>query len=65
MFMKAVRGTVAYWKDVLFNLLAMFKNLGPPALFMTLSSNDYHWPELADTLGVQIKDLPQAVKKIH
>ena len=50
MFMKKIRGTVAYWKTTLFNLLAMIKNLGPPTLFMTLSSNDYHWEELALTL---------------
>ena len=63
MFMKSLRGTAAYWKDVLFNLLAMVKNLGSPTLFMTLSANDYHWPELADMLGVSVKELPKAVKR--
>lgn len=50
MFMKTMRGTAAYWKDVLFNLIAMLKNLGCPTLFMTLSANDYHWKELAKNL---------------
>lgn len=69
MFMKNIRGTVAYWKQVLFNLLAMIKNLGPPTIFMTLSCNDYHWEELAMTLqgkqkqDIDIKSLPQYVQK--
>ncbi|WAQ95118.1 hypothetical protein MAR_007589 [Mya arenaria] len=33
MFMKNIRGT-------------MFRCLGPPTLFMTLSADDLHWPEL-------------------
>ena len=63
MFMKNIRGTCAYWKDVLYNLLAMIKNLGCPTFFVTLSSNDYHWPELANLLKVPLKDLPTAVQK--
>ena len=45
MFMKQIRGTAAYWKTTLLNLLAMIRNIGPPTLFMTLSANDYHWEE--------------------
>jgi hypothetical protein len=63
MFMKSIRGTVAYWKDVLFDLISMMKNLGPPTLFMTLSANDYHWPQLATMLNVELKDLPSAVQQ--
>lgn len=63
MFMKTIRGTVAYWKDVLFNLLAMIRNIGCPTLFMTLSANAYHWPELANSLNVPIEELPFAVQK--
>ena len=48
--MKTIKGTAAYWKNTLFNLLAMFKQLGPPSLFVTLSANDMHWPELIKTL---------------
>ncbi|CAC5405283.1 unnamed protein product [Mytilus coruscus] len=44
--MKNIRGTVAYWADVLQNLLATVKSLGPPTLFLTLSADDCSWPEL-------------------
>ena len=46
MFMKHIRGTVAYFRNALYDLLAMFRCLGPPTLFMTLSADDLHWPEL-------------------
>ena len=46
MFMKNIRGTVAYFRNALYNFLAMFHCLGPPTLFMTLSADDLHWPEL-------------------
>lgn len=46
MFMKNIRGTVAYFRNALYDLLAMFRSLGPPTLFMTLSADDLHWPEL-------------------
>ncbi|MEW8545326.1 MAG: DUF6570 domain-containing protein [Candidatus Thiodiazotropha sp.] len=46
MFMKNIRGTVAYWADILNNLLCTVKTLGPPTLFITLSSDDCNWPEL-------------------
>ena len=46
MFMKKIRGTVAYWADILQNLLATVKSLGPPTLFVTLSADDNNWPEL-------------------
>lgn len=46
MFVKNIRGTVAYFRNQLYNLLAMFRCLGPPTLFMTLSADDLHWPEL-------------------
>lgn len=47
MFMKNIRGTVAYFRNQLYNLLAMFKALGPPSIFMTLSADDLHRPELS------------------
>ena len=46
MFMKNIRGTVAFWSHTLSNLLATVKCLGPPTLFVTLSADDNHWPEL-------------------
>lgn len=53
MFMKNIRGTVAYFRNALYNLLAMFRSVGPPTLFVTLSTNDLHWPEL----GMMLNDL--------
>lgn len=46
LFMKNIRGTVAYWTNVLYDLLAMVKCFGPPTIFMTLSVDDCHWTEL-------------------
>ena len=46
MFMKNIRGTVAYWADILHNLLSTVKTLRPPTLFVTLSSDDCNWPKL-------------------
>ena len=42
MFMNSIRGTVAYFRNALYDLLAMFRSLGPPTLFMTLSADDLH-----------------------
>ena len=38
MFMKNIRGTAAYWKNNLINLLSMFKTLGPPSIFCYFNS---------------------------
>lgn len=54
MFTKHIRGTAAYWKSVLFKLLAMIKTFGIPDYFLTLSCND-DWPELQEMLQ---KDVP-------
>ena len=50
MFMKNIKGTVAYFRNMLYNLLATFRCLGPPTLFITLSADDLHWPELGMNL---------------
>lgn len=50
MFMKQIKGTTVYWKNTLHNLLTMFKTLGHPSIFLTLSANDMHWPDLFMTL---------------
>ena len=50
MFMKNIRGMVAYFRNGLNNLLAMLKSIGPPTLFVTVSANDLHWPELGMVL---------------
>lgn len=49
MFMKSIPGTAAYFRNKLYDLLAMFRSLGPPTLFMTLSADDLHWPQVEMT----------------
>lgn len=49
--MKNIRGTVAYFRNQLYNLLAMFKALGPSNIFMTLLADDLHRPELSMTIN--------------
>ena len=45
-FMSSIKGTPAYWKKILFEVLAMVKQLGIPTFFMTLSCADLRWNEL-------------------
>ena len=45
-FMKTIKGTPAYWKNMLSDVLAMVKQLGMPSYFMTLSCADLQWEEL-------------------
>ena len=45
-FMNTVKGTPAYWKKFLLEVLAMVKQLGLPTFFMTLSCADLRWNEL-------------------
>ena len=45
-FMSTIKGTPAYWKLMLYDVLAMVKQLGMPSYFMTLSCADLRWDEL-------------------
>ena len=36
-FMNNMRGTIAYWQRAKHDLLAMFRTLGPPTFFITLT----------------------------
>ena len=45
-FMSSVKGTPAYWKQFLFDVLAMVKQLGTPTYFLTLSCGDLRWEEV-------------------
>ena len=45
-FMSTIKGTPAYWKKLLYEVLAMVKQLGLPTFFITLSCADLHWNEL-------------------
>ena len=44
--MSSVKGTPAYWKQFLHEVLAMVKQLGIPTYFLTLSCGDLRWNEL-------------------
>ena len=39
-FMHNMRGTIAYWQRAKMDLLAMFRTLGPPTFFITLTADD-------------------------
>ena len=52
-FLQTVRGTPAYWAHMMLENLAMLKQLGVPTFFFTVSANDYHWPEIIQTIAKQ------------
>ena len=54
-FMNAVKGTSAYWKQFLYDLLAMVKQLGIPTYFLTFSCADLRWGELPNIINKLIK----------
>ena len=45
-FMSSAKGTPAYWKQFLFDVLAMVKQLGIPTYFLTFLYADLRWEEL-------------------
>ena len=45
-FMNTLKGTPAYWKKFLYEILAMIKQLRIPTFFLTLSCADLRWNEL-------------------
>ena len=49
--MRNIRGTAAYWLRAKLDLFAMFKTLGPPSYFITLSVDDMNWPDLMYVLA--------------
>ena len=55
-----MKGTPAYWKNFLFEVLAMVKQLGLPTFFMTFSCADLRWNELVSIIsklnGLNISD---------
>ena len=50
-FMKDIRSTQAYWNSVKIQLFAMFRTLGPPTVFITLSADDNNWVDLMIVLS--------------
>lgn len=57
-FLQTVRGSPAYCKKILYDLLGMIKQLGPFTWFLTLSAADLRWPEticiIADQFNVKL-----------
>ena len=71
-FMRNIRGSAAYWKRAKLDLFAMFRTLGPPTFFLTLSADDMNWTDLLyilanrdgmDLTEQQAKDLPATQRK--
>ena len=50
-FMNPIKGTSVYWKRLLFEVLAMVKQLDLPSYFMTLSCADLRWNELVSIIS--------------
>lgn len=43
LYVKNLRGSAAYWRSALNELLAQIRCLGAPTYFVTFSSNDLNW----------------------
>ena len=52
-FLKNVRGSPAYWQRVLYDVMAMVRQLGIPTWFLTLSAADMQWPEIIQSIARQ------------
>ena len=50
-FTSSFKGTPAYWKQFLYDVLAMVKKLGIPTYFQTLSCADLKWEELPNIIN--------------
>ena len=48
---RTIRNSPQYWENQKKEVFAMIRQLGLPTLFLSLSANDLHWPELIITLG--------------
>ena len=49
--MNGLKGTLAYWKKFLFDVLAMVKQVGVSSCFMTFSSAEMRWNELISMIS--------------
>ena len=60
---RTIRNSPQYWENQKKEVFAMIRQLGLPSLFISLSANDLHWPELIIALGklVDHKDYTEAV----
>ena len=46
LYVKNLRGSLAYWSSAMSELIAQIRCLGPPHYFITLSCNDLHWEDM-------------------
>jgi len=52
-FLHNMRSTIAYWQRAKMDLLSMFKTLGAPTYFITLTADDMNWPDLLFVLATR------------
>ena len=52
-FLKNVRGSPAFFQRVMYDVLAMIRQLGLPTWFLTLSAADMQWPDVIQTIARQ------------
>ena len=50
-FMNTIKGSPAYWKNTLSDVLAMVKQLGIPSFFLTLSCAEIRWNEFPEIIS--------------
>lgn len=50
LYIRKLRGSSAYWRTALNELVAQIRLLGPPTYFVTFSCNDLHWPDMKKAL---------------
>ena len=51
-FMSSVKGTPAYWKQFLYDVVVMIKQLGIPTHFLAFSCADLRWEELPYIINI-------------
>ncbi|GFR21211.1 ATP-dependent DNA helicase [Trichonephila clavata] len=67
LYLKNLRGSAAYWRTSLNELLAQIRCLGPPTYFLTFSCNDINWLDMRKSLLIadgRPMDNPQDLDKI-
>ena len=52
-FLKNVRRSPTYFQRVMYDVLAMIRQLGVPTWFLTLSAADMQWPDVIQTIACQ------------
>ncbi|XP_071943751.1 uncharacterized protein [Antedon mediterranea] len=55
-FLKQIRGTPPYWQATQKDVIAMVRQIGKPAFFLSFSSADFRWKEIMTTLLSQTGD---------